>query len=335
VKARPDEFDESLLVPSLAEGWGLAVEAAEYAALGAGSYHWVVADSAGRRSFVTVDDLDHKPWLGATRDSALEGLRCAFDTAAALAGSGLRFVVAPIPTVGGESLRRIGARHTIALFAFVDARASSDGRYGSREERCNVIRMLADLHRSTPVAATFLRKEEIALPGRTHLESAFDELDQTWVGGPFSEPARRAFARHAADVTRLLKVFDHLAAHVASSTKDWVVTHGEPHARNVLKGETELLLIDWDTVALAPPERDLWMVVSESGDEAALYANATGHQADQTAINFYGIAWDLKDLTEYLNVLRSPHLENEDTANAYRGLTRTADVRKRWSSLLG
>jgi spectinomycin phosphotransferase len=331
VKARPDEFDESLLVPSLAEGWGLAVEVVEYAPLGAGSYHWVVTDSAGRRSFVTVDDLDHKPWLGATQDSAFDGLRCAFDTAAALADSGLLFVVAPIPTVRGETLRRIGARHTIALFPFVDARAGRDGQYESREERGDVVRMLVDLHRSTPVVGTFVRKEEIALPGRTHLESAFDELDQTWVGGPFSEPARRAFARHAADVTRLLKVFDRLAPHVASSTKDWVVTHGEPHARNVLIGETDLLLIDWDTVALAPPERDLWMVASE----AAVYADATGHQANQTAITFYGIAWDLKDLTEYLNVLRSPHPENQDTAHAYHGLTRTASVRERWSSLLG
>jgi spectinomycin phosphotransferase len=39
-----------------------------------------------------------------------------------------------------------------------------------------------------------------------------------------------------------------------------VVTHGEPHPGNILRAAGGLYLIDWDTVGLALPERDLWMV---------------------------------------------------------------------------
>ncbi len=60
------------------------------------------------------------------------------------------------------------------------------------------------------------------------------------------------------------------------------------------------MLVDWDTVALAPPERDLWMVV-ESAEDAAIYADATGRQVDDEALQFFRLTWDLKDLAEYLS----------------------------------
>src|SRR5947209_488210 len=107
MRALPEEFDSDALIASLADGWGFDVEAADYAAVGGGSYHWSVSDREATRGFVTVDDLDRKPWLGDTRESAFDGLRRAFDTAVALRDGGLGFIVAPLPTSDGETLRRI------------------------------------------------------------------------------------------------------------------------------------------------------------------------------------------------------------------------------------
>ncbi len=45
MKARPDKFDDRALIRALAEGWEFDVEAAEYAEVGFGSYHWVVTDA--------------------------------------------------------------------------------------------------------------------------------------------------------------------------------------------------------------------------------------------------------------------------------------------------
>jgi len=327
VKALPEEFEESALIGSLAGGWGFEVELAEYAEVGFGSYHWVVTDGAGRRGFVTVDDLDGKPWLGDTRESAFDGLRRAFDTAVALRDSGLGFVVAPIPAGGGETVQRIGSHHTIALFPFVEGQAGRYGGYDTADERAAVVTMLAELHGAPPAVAALARRADLGLPGRRQLESSLQDLNQPWAGGPFSEPARRVLSDHAAEVAALLAAADRLAVEVGTRGSNWVVTHGEPHPGNVIRTDESLVLVDWDTVALAPPERDLWMVGTDGGDGAELYAEATGHRVDDGATNFFRIAWDIADIAVYVNLFRSPHGRSEDTAEAYDNLARCVSCR--------
>jgi spectinomycin phosphotransferase len=334
VRALPEDVETGALIAVLADDWGFDTESAEYAAVGAGSYHWVVTDREGMRAFVTVDDLDWKHWLGDTRDSAFEGLRRAFDTAVALRDGGLEFVVAPIPTRGGETVRRIGPRHTIALFPLVAGEAGRFGHYDTAE-RAGVVKILARLHRATPTVASVANTYALDLPGRPRLEASLREVSRTWVGGPFSEPARQALARHASDVVELLALADRLAAALARRRDTWVVTHGEPHAGNVMRAGEDRLLVDWDTVALGPPERDLWMVVGDGADEATIYAEATGHQLDQMAVDFFRLAWDIEDLAGYVNVLRSPHRHSEDTVKAYEAVLYCVKSRDRWAALLG
>ena len=77
------------------------------------------------------------------------------------------------------------------------------------------------------------------------------------------------------------------------------------------------------------------MLIGDTADEATIYANATGHHLDQVAANFFRVTWDLKDIAEYLNVLRSPHRHTEDTAKTYDRLTECVTIRDRWAALLG
>jgi spectinomycin phosphotransferase len=302
VRALPEGFEARDLTGSLAEGWGFDVVAAEYPPVGGGSYHWAVRDRAGERGFVTVDDLDRKPWFGDIRESVFEGLTGAFDTAFALREGGLDFVVAPIPTSRGETVRRIGPRYTIALFPFVDGQAGNFGEY-EPAERAAIVAMLAELHAARPAATT--RKIDLQLPGRGELEEALRTLDEPWPGGPLSEPARELLARNASYVAGLFALFDRLLADVASST-NWVVTHGEPHAGNVIKTGDGYVLIDWDTVAIAPPERDLWMLADDA--------------THQDAVHFFRLTWTLADIAAFTDLLRSPHRDSADTVKAYDAL---------------
>ena len=121
-------------------------------------------------------------------------------------------------------------------------------------------------------------------------------------------------------LVELLSLADRLAAEAEEREAGHVVTHGEPHAANVMRTSGGRVLVDWDTVALAPPERDLWMLVDDDQHDAAL--------------DFFRLTWDLKDLAEYLNVLRSPHEENEDTVRQHGALTNCAAIRETWSSML-
>ncbi len=334
VRATPEGLEEGSVIDALRRGWGFDAAVTEYAAVGAGSYHWEVADDAGKRRFVTVDDLDQKAWLGDTREAAFDGLRRAFDTAVALRAGGLQFVVAPIPTRLGESVRRLDSRYAVALFPFVEGEAGQFGWIVDDDERRSVVGMIAELHRATPAVGSGVRSAGLELPGRNHLEAALHALDERWPGGPLSEPAREAVRNSASELSELLALADRLAAEAATHGGDWVVTHGEPHAGNVMRTGDGRVLVDWDTVALAPPERDLWMLVAGGIDAADIYARATGRQLDDVSLDFFRLAWDLSDLAEYLNVLRAPHQEDDDTRWALRILRDSPAIRENWATLL-
>jgi spectinomycin phosphotransferase len=306
VRALPDELEfESLLEP-LRDCWGIGVAIVNYAPVGGGSYHWIVADHAGGRHFVTVDDLDNKGWFGGTREAAFDGLLAAFDTAFALREHGLEFVVAPLRTSDGASLVRVSPRYTLSVFPFVDGEAGQFGEY-TASERAVVVPLVAALHQA-PVTA---RRLDLALP----LREALAGVDQPWDSGPLAEQGRRLLGRNTAVIDALLALYDRLGAGVASD--GWIVTHGEPHAGNLIESR---LLVDWDTVALAPPERDLWMPVDDDPEAASRYTQETGRELDPDALDFFRLRWDLADLASFTATLRAPHTDNADTRKAYEGL---------------
>jgi len=78
-------------------------------------------------------------------------------------------------------------------------------------------------------------------------------------------------------------------------------------------------LIDWDTVGFAWPERDLWWILTDSGAEAARYAERTGRTVSAAAIALYRLRWDLDDVACFVADFRAPHLDSKDTKVAFAG----------------
>ncbi|MGP3929611.1 phosphotransferase family protein [Nonomuraea sp. KM88] len=307
MRDRPEDFHEGLLRPAL-RAWDVRATTLDYAPVGFGDYHWVAGDGGGRRWFVTVADV---------RRRTFDGLGLAMDTAAALREeAGLGFVVAPLRASDGTTLRRLD-RHRYAMSVFPYA-AGTAGHFGdelSPSDRGAVIDLLAGLHATPPPLSAPPRPPELA--GRAVLESCLGEPDRPWLGGPFSEPAGELIAEHAGTLRRRLAELDRLAGVLGEP----VVTHGEPHPGNLLCADGQWSLVDWDTVGLAPPERDLWLVAVEPGD-LARYAKATGRTPDPRALAFYRLRWALDDVAEFVEWLRSPH-------------GRTPDAEQAWTSLAG
>ena len=63
-----------------------------------------------------------------------------------------------------------------------------------------------------------------------------------------------------------------------------VVTHGEPHGGNFLHTGGGLRLADWDTVALASPERDLWLFEDDGAGNWGVYVERTGYAPSRDAL---------------------------------------------------
>ena len=312
---------------ALADGWGLSAETLRYAPVGGGSYHWVVTGRPGEQWFVTVDDLDDKGWLGRTRPAVFAGLRAAMDAAVRLRReAGLGFVAAPVPARDGQAVRPLGDAHAVAVFPFLHGSPGEWDKPLPAPDLDELVAMLAALHAVDP-AAVRLPRRAMELSWPDDLEVALRELDRSWTGGPFSEPARELLAGATGPVRRGLDTLDRQARATASAA-NLVITHGEPHPGNIIRVAADgtapasgaIMLIDWDTVALAPPERDLWMVATETGGELHRYTELTGRPVDVTALELYRLRWALDDLSCFVRDLRAPHRRTPGTEHAWQVL---------------
>jgi spectinomycin phosphotransferase len=330
MRDEPTGLDTGELTAALRHGWAIEAGTVDYLPVGAGSYHWRAAGRDGNSWFVKVDDLGAD---AAGREAVLGDLRRSFTTTLALhRGAGLEFVVPPVPATDGGVLRRLSPAYAMAVFPMVTGDAGDFGPHRSAD-LSGMAGLLARLHAATPLVAGLAPPADLSLPGRRRLHGALRTTGRPWTGGPHAEPARELLSRHAGRVRRWLADLDRLTAVVRATTTDWVVTHGEPHPGNVIRTAAGPRLVDWTTVRIAPPERDLWMLTTAftdmlgaeaaGADEEVLagYAEAAGRTVTPAGIEFYRRWWVLADVAAFVDDLRRPHGTGADAAAALSHLT--------------
>jgi spectinomycin phosphotransferase len=312
----PTDVEERVVAQAIANGWGVQVRSLQYMPVGGGGYHWHAIDTTGRSLFITVDDLDTKDWLGDDRDAVERGLIASLDTSHRLRhDANLGFVVAPLVSDAGRSAMRLGDRYAVSVYPYLRGRSHPFSLQSDPARRDRTLSMLIALHTADPPVGV-LHHERPHISGRAHLEAFLRDPADPWNEGPFGERARALFAPYADQLRGRLDRFDRVAQRVPTSV---VVTHGEPHGANLMTLDDVLVLIDWDTVGLAAPERDLWLVgLDEAG--ARIYADATGHQPDPGALALYRERWNLDDLAHVVEQFRGPHQRDPDSRRWLREL---------------
>ena len=321
VRARPADLPDAAIVAALRR-WEIEVEQLTYAPVGFGDHHWHARSADGRRWFVTVAIPTAKPGAGDDPAPALATLRRALDSARALADGGLELVVAPVSTPAGETVVALdddgagagspaAGRYALSLFPHLDGAAGDFDSEPSAAERAATIAALARLHRQPAPPTT--PAIPWATPARARIAAALAALDRPWTAGPHGEPARAAVREAEPRLRAALARHEAAAAAAAAAGHRRVVTHGEPHPGNLLTTPAgELRLVDWDTVGLAVPERDLWGVLRDDADRDR-YERLTGHHPDPALIAFFALRWDLADIGDYLAQLRAPHGRDADS----------------------
>ena len=317
----PTDVEDRVVALAIADGWRVHVWSLQYLPVGGGGYHWHVIDTTGRSLFITVDDLDTKDWLGDDRDTVEQGLIASLDTCRRLRDdANLGFVVAPILSDAGRPAMRLGDRYSVSVYQYLLGRSHPFSLQGDPARRDRTLGMLIALHTAAPPVGvpqhTFPH-----ISSRGDLEAFLNNPADAWDEGPFGERARALFAPHADQLRTRLARFDRAAQQPPTSV---VVTHGEPHSANLMTVDNVLVLIDWDTVGLAAPERDLWLVgIDEAG--AQRYAEATGHQPDPGAMALYRERWNLDDLAHLVQRFRGPHRHDPDNDRWLGGLPALLD----------
>jgi spectinomycin phosphotransferase/16S rRNA (guanine(1405)-N(7))-methyltransferase len=314
----PDGLSPDRLARALTEMWGLVVASIEYLPVGFGSHHWVAVEPGGTTWFVTVDDLDAKQLdAGETRDAGFGRLRAALATAVDLYEAGVPFVVAPMPTRSGAPLVRLDARFAGALYPYVAGRRFSWGDALTHRQRGELLDLVVALH-STPTRVTpHVITDQHGVPYRDVLEAALDRSLAGWDDGPYGRATLDLVVESSAALRRVLGRFDDLVLGLRALEPALVVTHGEPHPGNTMATSGGFVLIDWDTVLLAPPERDLWIMDPGDGSILEAYTAATGTALGRPTLELYRVWWDLADLSAYVARFRRRHTGTEDDLQSW------------------
>ena len=332
---RPDDLPESVIADALQDQWGFRAASLDYQAVGFGSHHWLATDTAGRQLFATIDDLAAKlRTAGDTAGAAFGRLGAAFATAVELrVQAGLAFVIAPVPAADGQVVARLSDRYSLVVHPYVAGNAAGeDGEFANGDDRRVVVDMLIQIHRAR---AGNRRADDFVVPKLDALVNMMGQRETPWRAGPYAHPAQNLLRAHARGLRALVSAYQSLAREVAARPERMVITHGEPHASNVIVTSGGLVLVDWDTALLAPPERDLWDI---AGDDHALlrhYTAATGVQIDDQALTLYRLWWDLSEISGYLSLFRAAHQDTADTAESWKNLQQFLRPAERWPHLAG
>jgi spectinomycin phosphotransferase len=282
----PDDVSDDDVLAVVRAHWEPRADAVEHLPVGWGAHHWRV-------------DADGVPLLFATLDPAsprhtAETLESAYATAA---GLGLDFVWPSLPRTDGGYTVPAGARSwsvTRWLPGHPPDRSAPD-----------LSGMLARLHAvATPAGAPVWTSVVDADLG----DRLRDLLQQDWTG-PLGPAARGLVADHLARVGGWAR--EHARLLDLADPATYVVTHGEPGVHNQWVAGGRTWLLDWETLLLAPRERDLATLVHEGRD--------VDH--DPAMVRLFDLEWRLSEIWAFGTWLQGPHTGDADDRTALGGLT--------------
>lgn len=320
------DLDPQNIAQAMTDHWHMRVERMTYAPLGFGSHHWLVTTqgSTPQSLFVTADRK-------AVGSGAEAELRSALTAAWYLRHqAGIEAVVAPVPTVDGEVLVTVNAQWVIALYPHVTVKKSEWGAFASEEDRHRAQQLVARIHAVDPASLppSAPPRENFAIPYRSELFERLAALDETWEAGPYAERTRVVLEGNADRIRAGLARYDALVDRARETEGYWVITHGEPHAGNILRRADgqDMVVVDWDTCAIAPRERDLWQLFparDHSAGGITAYLEAAG--LPDTVVSpgrlaLYRLRWDLAEIAIYADDFFNDHEDTEDSRIAWGGL---------------
>ncbi|MEU1800550.1 phosphotransferase [Streptomyces sp. NPDC019937] len=297
--SRPSFISDDAVLRAVAAQWLPEADEVAHLPWGFGAHHWRVA-GGGTALFVTLDQL-------APRHTAAS-LEAAYAGAAALGAAGVEAVCAPLPARSGRFTVDAGAG-VLSVTPWLEGRTPTEAEAREPGHVRSVLAALAALHGSAPPDG--LRRWAPRV-GPGFADELRARTARPWGSGPLAEEARTVLVGHADAITRWTGRY-HALADLALERRDaWVPTHGEPHNDNQVMSAHGLRLVDWESLALAPRERDY----------ADLLAAGAGDRlhADPAMVELFALDWRLSEIDEYARWFAAPHTGTEDDRTALEGL---------------
>jgi spectinomycin phosphotransferase len=311
----PEHLDPAELLTVIRSRWAPGIDRLEHLPIGFGAHHWAAREQGVRKLFVTYDVLPSHHTA-----ASLEG---AYAAAADLAHQGLEFVLAPLPSGSGTYTVAMPGG-AVSITPWQDG-TSGDGPHRDLGAAAASAGRLARLH-ATATSVAVPRWTPLVEPD---LADRLDELTaDTWASGPYGERTRTAVRERLDDLARWTARYHDLVNVMDESA--WVLTHGEPHTRNELHTSDGVLLVDWESLQLAPRERDFATLLESGPAWYPAYGGAgSGWTPDWEMAELFDLQWRLSEVAGYAEWFAAPHTGNENDRISLGGLLGELD-RPEW-----
>lgn len=230
---------------------------------------------------------------------------------------GIEQIIYPIPTLTGQlSLAFDGG--TFILFNRVEGAWVFDFPFEP------YVRLLASIHGLSDQIKTPLPRETFEL---TFMNDLLAVCERLWTG-TFAHPQEHALAQWASarrsDLLRDIGIAEAAVKQLQSADLAFILTHGDAPG-NILYDGQQVVLVDWDTVLLAPRERDTWFH-RDDADFLRLYRQfVPGYDFDPTAYRFYLYKRYLEDALGFFEKILSVESSDAVKAENYRQLLNDCD----------
>lgn len=298
VLSRPVSIGDEEIANVVAAHWLPQITDISYLPWGFGAYHWR-ANGGGTTLFVTLDHLEPRH-TGSSLEAAYAG-------AAALAAAGLNMVCAPLPAESGQFTVGLGAC-ALSVTPWLPGSSPTEAQAREPQHVREVVLALESLHRAVPPEGLRPWTPRVGLSFADELRTRTRE---PWTSGPLAEKARLALTAHIEQIQRWTERYLELAETACSRRDTWVPTHGEPHNENQVVTADGVRLVDWESLALAPRERDY----------ADLPAAVHGLlRPDPAMLELFSLDWRLSEIAEYTRWFTAAHIGSEDDHTALEGL---------------
>jgi spectinomycin phosphotransferase len=211
----------------------------------------------------------------------------------------LDFVVAPVPSAVGTLTTALGGG-ALSVTPWIN------GETPPNLDLATTSALLMRLHAAQPPSG-LRRWSTITAPS---LPDDLADLGRNrWDSGPYGERPRGAL-RGRLDAVAEWSTAYHALAELALR-KPWVVTHGEPHERNQVVTLGTTLLVDWESIRLAPAERD-WRTLVDHGLPTT--------DLDGAMLDLFDLEWRLDEINQYAAWFAAPHTGTASDRVAIGGL---------------
>ncbi|MFI9322631.1 aminoglycoside phosphotransferase family protein [Kitasatospora aureofaciens] len=284
-------LDGRELVGMAREQFGASGESLEFVPLGEDSWSYRLGDL----------------WVSVRRD--LRGhFPASYEAARIMKDAGLDFVLAPLRGLDGKVSHTIGG-FPVVVFPYVSA-VSVDTISLLDHEVDELVRMMGQVH-GTLVSGD-LPREDYRISFAEDIAEALAAVRRPAPsGGPFGIRMHALLRKHAEAIAGMVAELDRIGEECAASDDPFVITHGEPGAPNILRGEDGFLFADWGEMMWGPAERDWFHFARTLGRTP---------RCRPQFMRFYELRWALNEISEYAGIFLGEHADDAETQAMWRRL---------------